>query len=100
MSCVKKKVRASLAGLALLLVVLAVVAFLAPRLLDLRHLRDEITAQLSRSVPVKVSGDFANPSVTPLSPSAVGKSLLNMMTRTLKLPMKVIEPAMSKGTQP
>jgi hypothetical protein len=44
------------------------------------------------SVPVKVSGDFANPNVTPLSPSAVGKGLLNVMTRTLKLPLKVIEP--------
>ena len=52
------------------------------------------------SVPVKVSGNFANPSVTPLSPSAVGKSLLNVMTRTLKLPMKVIEPAMSEGRKP
>jgi hypothetical protein len=52
------------------------------------------------SVPVKVSGDFANPSVTPLSPSAVGKSLLNVMTRTLKLPLKLIEPAASKGAPP
>jgi hypothetical protein len=52
------------------------------------------------SVPVRVSGDFANPSVTPLPPSAVGRGLLNVMTRTLKLPLKLIEPAGSKGTQP
>jgi cytoskeletal protein CcmA (bactofilin family) len=52
------------------------------------------------SVPVKVSGDFANPSVTPLSPSAVGKSLLNVMTRTLKLPLKLIEPAAPQGAKP
>jgi hypothetical protein len=52
------------------------------------------------SVPVRVSGDFANPSVTPLSPSAVGKHLLNVMTRTLKLPMKVIGPMVSQDAKP
>jgi hypothetical protein len=52
------------------------------------------------SVPVKVSGDFASPSVTPLSPSAVGKHLLNVMTRTLRLPLKLIEPAAPQGAKP
>jgi hypothetical protein len=52
------------------------------------------------SVPVRVSGDFANPSVTPLPPWAVGRGLLNVMTRTLKLPLKLIESAGSKGTPP
>jgi hypothetical protein len=47
------------------------------------------------SIPVKVSGDFADPKITPLPPSAVGKGLLNVMKRTLKLPMKVIQPLLS-----
>lgn len=47
------------------------------------------------SIPVKVSGDLADPKITPLPPSAVGKGLLNVMTRTLKLPMKVIQPLLS-----
>jgi hypothetical protein len=47
------------------------------------------------SIPVKVSGDFADPKITPLPPSAVGKGLLNVVTRTLRLPMKVIQPLLS-----
>jgi hypothetical protein len=52
------------------------------------------------SVPVKVSGPLASPSVTPLSPSAIGQGLLNVMKRTLKLPLKVIEPVVSEGSRP
>jgi hypothetical protein len=44
------------------------------------------------SIPVKVTGSWTEPTVTPLSPSAVGESLLNGMKRTLKLPMRVIQP--------
>jgi hypothetical protein len=44
------------------------------------------------SIPVKVSGDMADPDVVPLSPSAVGSELLGYMIRTFQMPIKVIEP--------
>ncbi len=44
------------------------------------------------SIPIKVKGDIGDPTVTPLSPSAVGSGLLGIMKRTLELPFKIIEP--------
>lgn len=44
------------------------------------------------SIPVRISGDMENPSVTPLSPSAVGSGLLGIVKRTLQLPFKLIQP--------
>jgi hypothetical protein len=44
------------------------------------------------TIPVRVKGDLRNPKVTPLAPSAVGSGLLGIMKRTLKLPIKVIDP--------
>jgi hypothetical protein len=44
------------------------------------------------SIPIKVEGDWGNPTVTPLSPSAVGSGLVGIMKRTLELPFKMIEP--------
>ncbi len=44
------------------------------------------------SIPVRVRGDLRNPTVTPLSPSAVGSELIGIMKRTFRLPMKVIQP--------
>lgn len=46
------------------------------------------------AVPVKVRGDFSNPKITPISPSSVGKGLLRVMERTMKLPIKVVQPFM------
>lgn len=43
------------------------------------------------SIPVKVTGDWGDPTVTPLSASAVGSGLLGVMERTLNLPIKIIE---------
>jgi len=48
------------------------------------------------SIPVKVKGNFKNPEVTPLSPSAVGSEILGIMGRTLTLPFTLIEPIMPK----
>ncbi|MDB4444345.1 AsmA-like C-terminal region-containing protein, partial [bacterium] len=48
------------------------------------------------SIPVKVKGDFKNPEVTPLSPSAVGSEILGIMGRTLKLPFTLLDPIMPK----
>jgi len=44
------------------------------------------------SIPVRISGNLENPSVTPLSPSAVGSGLLGIVKRTLQLPFKLIQP--------
>lgn len=44
------------------------------------------------AIPVRVRGDLSNPSVTPMSPSSVGKGVLGILERTLKLPLKVIQP--------
>jgi hypothetical protein len=49
------------------------------------------------SVAAKIEGDVKNPKVKALPASAVGEGLLGMMKRTLKLPIKVIEPMRSRG---
>lgn len=49
------------------------------------------------SIPVKVSGNMKDPEVFPLSPSAVGSELLNMIKRILLLPVKIIQPLLPDG---
>jgi hypothetical protein len=51
------------------------------------------------SFPVRVSGDLADPTITPLSPSAVGLGLLGIMERTFMLPIKIIEPVLPETTK-
>ncbi|MFP4428202.1 MAG: AsmA-like C-terminal domain-containing protein [Desulfovermiculus sp.] len=46
------------------------------------------------TIPVRISGDWDNPKVTPLSPQAVSKELVGLMRRTLKLPLKILNPFM------
>jgi hypothetical protein len=58
-------------------------------------LRD-ITGGTIVSIPLKVTGDIENPKITYLSVSAVGSRLLNIMNNTLKTPVKVIEPIITK----
>jgi uncharacterized protein involved in outer membrane biogenesis len=48
------------------------------------------------SIPVKVSGNFDDPDIVPLSPSAVGNSLLNLLKNTIQLPITLIEPLFDK----
>ena len=48
------------------------------------------------SVPIEVKGDLKDPTVIPLSPSAVGSRLLGIMKRALQVPQKVIEPVLPK----
>jgi len=42
------------------------------------------------AVPVKVSGDLSDPKVSPMSASAIGSSLLDIVKRTVELPVTVI----------
>jgi len=44
------------------------------------------------AIPVRVRGDLSDPTVTPISASAVGKGLLGVLERTLKLPVRVVQP--------
>jgi hypothetical protein len=48
------------------------------------------------SIPVKVTGNIADPTVVPLSPAAVGSELVGYMERVFKLPFKVIQPLMKQ----
>jgi hypothetical protein len=43
------------------------------------------------AVPVKVTGDLADPKVLPMSASAVGSSLFGVMKRTVNLPFDLME---------
>ncbi|MBW1744111.1 MAG: AsmA-like C-terminal domain-containing protein [Deltaproteobacteria bacterium] len=44
------------------------------------------------SVPMKVEGPWGDPKVTALSASGVGTGLLGIIERTVKLPVKLVEP--------
>jgi hypothetical protein len=44
------------------------------------------------SVPIRITGELNNPSIVPLSPSAVGSRLVEMMKRTIHLPVQIIQP--------
>lgn len=44
------------------------------------------------AIPVAVKGNWSDPTVIPLSPSAVGSELLGIVQRTLKLPFKIFQP--------
>ncbi|MCU0590734.1 MAG: hypothetical protein MUC57_04590, partial [Desulfobacterales bacterium] len=44
------------------------------------------------AVPMRAVGSLEDPQVVPLSPSAVGTSIVEMIERTLLLPIQVIQP--------
>jgi uncharacterized protein YhdP len=44
------------------------------------------------SIPIRVHGPLGDPSVVPLSPSAVGEGVLEMMKRTFRLPVILFTP--------
>jgi hypothetical protein len=48
------------------------------------------------SIPVRVSGDLANPDVVFLSPTAVGSRILRLMENIVKLPVDIISPVLPK----
>ncbi len=49
------------------------------------------------SIPVSVMGPIENPTVIPLSPTAVGSELFGIVKRTLGLPIKLLSPLTSQG---
>ena len=52
------------------------------------------------TIPVKVKGPLQGPSVTPLDPSEVGKGLLRVMTRIVKLPLRLLDPFLPGNRKP
>jgi hypothetical protein len=44
------------------------------------------------AIPMKATGNLEDPQITALSPSAVGTSILEMIERTLLLPVEIIQP--------
>ena len=44
------------------------------------------------AIPMRATGDLDDPRIVPLSPAAVGTSILEMMKRTLMLPFHIIQP--------
>ncbi|MFC1858908.1 AsmA-like C-terminal domain-containing protein [Thermodesulfobacteriota bacterium] len=52
------------------------------------------------AIPIQVRGDLDDPVVVPLGPGAVGSRLLDIMKRTVEMPMRLIEPAQPSKSQP
>ena len=48
------------------------------------------------SIPVRVSGDLANPNVVFLSPTAVGSRILRLLENIIMLPVDIISPILPK----
>ena len=48
------------------------------------------------SIPVRVSGDVADPDVVFLSPKAVGTRILDIMENIIKLPVDIVSPMLPK----
>ena len=52
------------------------------------------------TIPVKVTGDLSDPTVTPLSPTAFGAGAVGIIKRTLQLPYKLIQPFIPEKKEP
>jgi hypothetical protein len=52
------------------------------------------------TIPVKVTGELDNPTVTPLSPTAFGAGAVGIIKRTLQLPYKLIQPFIPEKQEP
>ena len=59
----------------------------------------DITGRSLISIPFRVTGDLGNPDVTYHPLSSVGSGLLGIMERTIKLPVKIIQPLISNGNK-
>ncbi len=46
------------------------------------------------TIPVRISGSWKDPKVTPLSPQAVSKELVDLMRRALEWPFQILQPFM------
>ena len=51
------------------------------------------------TIPVRISGSWKDPKVTPLSPQAVSKELVDLMRRALEWPFQILQPFMSPDNE-
>jgi hypothetical protein len=51
------------------------------------------------SIPLSITGKLDDPTIIILSPTAIGKGVLGIMTRTLLLPVKIIEPFIPRNKE-
>jgi Predicted membrane protein len=51
------------------------------------------------SIPLRITGKLDDPNIIILSPTAIGKGMLGIMTRTLLLPVKIIEPFIPRNKE-
>ena len=67
------------------------------RIVDKLPIINYITGGTLISIPLRVHGTYHELKVVPMSPSAVGKGLMNIMKRTLKAPFKLVERAAGRN---
>jgi hypothetical protein len=51
------------------------------------------------SIPLRITGKLDDPSIIILSPTAVGKGVLEIMSRTMSLPVKIMEPVIPQNKE-
>jgi hypothetical protein len=51
------------------------------------------------SIPFRAIGNWSDPDVIPLSPTAVGSGMLGILERTLKLPITIIQPVLPSSKE-
>ncbi len=76
---------------------LDVIALVAPqrtleRVVNITPIVGKVLKDAFVTVPVRVSGDIDTPTVTILSPKAIGHELVGVMQRLLKLPFTIFDP--------
>jgi hypothetical protein len=74
-----------------------VTALVAPlrtveRVVDATPLMGKVLNEAFVTLPVRISGNLADPAVVLLSPSAVGEELFGVMKRVFKLPLSIFQP--------
>ena len=52
------------------------------------------------AIPVNVRGDISNPKVGALSPSAFGSRAMGILKRTLKAPVRIVQPVLTDTSDP
>ena len=67
------------------------------RIVDIIPLVGHVLGGKLISIPFKAKGDLKDPTVIPLSPTAVGSGVLGILERTLKLPITIVQPILPKG---
>jgi hypothetical protein len=51
------------------------------------------------SIPLRITGKLDNPNIVILSPTAVSKGVLGIMSRTMSLPVKIMEPVIPRNKE-